>query len=156
MSFTLLLPILLAGAPGPEVKYLRRWARDAGVPMPARPAVAATDDPPLRIWINDDGRFVRGDRAQVQVWAEDDGYLVVLQTDTEGHLRVLFPTDPTDDSFLRGGKRYEVKSRGGRDAFDVGDDVSGRCIQSDEASGVPGGLTGLERNTRAVASGSFQ
>ncbi len=101
MSFTLLLPILLAGEP-------------------ARPAVAATDDPPLRIWISNDGRFVRGDRAKVQVWAEDDGYLVVLQTDTEGHLRVLFPTDPTDDSFLRGGKKYEVKSRGGRDAFDVG------------------------------------
>jgi len=102
MSLTLLLPILLAGEP-------------------AKPAAAATDDPPLRIWINNDGRFLRGDRARVHVWAEDDGYLVVLQADTEGHLKVLFPIDPTDDNFLRGGKKYEVKSRGGRDAFDVGD-----------------------------------
>jgi hypothetical protein len=57
------------------------------------------------------------------VWAEDDGYLVVLQADTEGHLKVLFPIDPADDNFLRGGKKYEVKSRGGRDAFDVGDNT---------------------------------
>jgi hypothetical protein len=28
--------LLLAGAPGPEVKYLRRWARDAGLPMHAQ------------------------------------------------------------------------------------------------------------------------
>jgi hypothetical protein len=88
---------------------------------PAKPAATATDEPPLRIWINNDGRFLRGDRARVHVWAEDDGYLVVLQADTEGHLKVLFPIDPADDNFLRGGKKYEVKSRGGRDAFDVGD-----------------------------------
>jgi hypothetical protein len=31
--------LLLAGAPGPEVKYLRRWARDAGVPMQAQMTV---------------------------------------------------------------------------------------------------------------------
>jgi uncharacterized membrane protein YgcG len=102
MSITLLLPILLAGEP-------------------AKPAAAATDDPPIRIWINNDGRFVRGDRARVHVRAEDDGYLVVLQADAEGHLRVLFPIDPTDDNFVRGGKKYEVEGRGGRDAFDVGD-----------------------------------
>lgn len=102
MSLTLLLPILLAGEP-------------------AKPAAAAADEPPLRIWISNDGRLLRGDRARVHVWAEDDGYLVVLQADTEGHLKVLFPIDPADDNFLRGGKKYEVKSRGGRDAFDVGD-----------------------------------
>ncbi len=102
MSLTLLLPLLLAGEP-------------------AVPVAATSDDPPIRIWISDDGRFLRGDRARVHVRAEDDGYLVVLQADTEGHLRVLFPIDPTDDNFVRGGKKYEVDGRGGRDAFDVGD-----------------------------------
>src|SRR5919109_2603456 len=102
MSLSLLLPFLLAGEP-------------------AKPVAAATDDPPIRIWIDNDGRFLRGDRARVHVRAEDDGYLVVLQADTEGHLRVLFPIDPTDDSFVRGGKKYEVEGRGGREAFDVGD-----------------------------------
>lgn len=102
MSLTLLLPFLLAGEP-------------------ATPAAAVADDPPIRIWISNDARFLRGDRARVHVRAEDDGYLVVLQADTEGHLRVLFPIDPTDDNFVRGGKKYEVEGRGGRDAFDVGD-----------------------------------
>ncbi len=102
MSLTLLLPILLAAEP-------------------VKPVAAATDDPPIRIWINNDGRFLRGDRARVHVRSEDDGYLVVGQADTEGHLRVLFPIDPSDDNFVRGGKKYEVEGRGGRDAFDVGD-----------------------------------
>ena len=102
MSLTLLLPILLAGEP-------------------ARPAATAMVDPPIRIWISNDARFLRGDRARVHVRAEDDGYLVVLQADPEGHLRMLFPIDPTDDNFVRGGKKYEVEGRGGRDAFDVGD-----------------------------------
>ena len=88
---------------------------------PAEPPAAIADDPPIQIWINNDGRFLRGDRAKVHVRAEDDGYLVVLHADAEGHLRVLFPIDPTDDNFVRGGKKYEVEGRGGRDAFDVGD-----------------------------------
>jgi hypothetical protein len=102
MLINLLLPLLLAGGPG-------------------EPALAKSDDPPIRIWINNDGRFLRGDRAKVHVRTDEDGYLVVLHADTEGHLRVLFPIDPTDDNFVRGGKKYEVEGRGGRDAFDVGD-----------------------------------
>ena len=102
MYLDLLLPLLLVSGPG-------------------QPAVATTDDPPIQLWINNDGRFLRGDRAKVHVRAEDDGYLVVLHSDAEGRLRVLFPLDPTNDNFVRGGKKYEVEGRGGRDAFDVGD-----------------------------------
>ena len=103
MLFTLLLPLLAS--------------------EPAKPAAAivSADDPPIQIWISNDGRFLRGDRAKVHVRTEDDGYLLVLHADAEGHLRVLFPLDPTDDNFVRGGKKYEVEGRGGRDAFDVGD-----------------------------------
>jgi hypothetical protein len=117
MSLTLLLPLLFAGEPN--------------VAAPAK-----TDDPPIQIWIDNDGRFLRGDRARVHVRTEDDGYLVVLQTDTEGHVRVLFPLDPTDDNFVRGGKKYEVEGRGGRDAFDVGD-RSGRGTVYAAVSGSP-------------------
>jgi hypothetical protein len=102
MYLDLLLPLLLASGPG-------------------QPAAATADDPPIQIWISNDGRFLRGDHAKVHVRTEDDGYLVVLHADAEGHLRVLFPIDPTDDNFVRGGKKYEVEGRGGRDAFDVGD-----------------------------------
>jgi hypothetical protein len=42
---------------------------------------------------------------------------------------VLFPLDPTDDDFVRGGRREEIRGRSGRDAFFVeGDDGSGTVL----------------------------
>src|SRR5512141_434810 len=80
---------------------------------------AVTQDPPIRLWINNDRQFERGDRAKVQVQTDDDGYVVVLQADPDGRVRVLFPLDPGDDNFLRGGHRYEVRGRGNRESFTV-------------------------------------
>jgi hypothetical protein len=82
------------------------------------PAVVA-DDPPIRIWLNNDRRFEPGDRARVEVLVDRDGYLVVLHADPDGRVRVLFPVDPGDDNFVRGGKHYELKGRGGRESFTV-------------------------------------
>jgi hypothetical protein len=91
----------------------------------ARPAVAPSDDPAIRIWLNEDGRFQRGDRAEVQVRTRDDGYLLVLHLDPDNRLRVLFPLDPEDDNFVRGGKKYQILGRGERETFEV-DIRSGR------------------------------
>jgi uncharacterized protein DUF4384 len=102
MIAALLLPLLLAGGPTPD-----------------QPAVASHDDPPIQLWISNDRRFLPGDRARVHVRTEDDGYLVVLHVDPEGYLRVLFPLDPDKDNFVRGGKKYEVRSRGDREAFEA-------------------------------------
>jgi hypothetical protein len=99
MISTLLLPLLLAG-------------------VSPSPAAASQDDPPIRLWINE-RRFLPGDRAKVQVRTEDDGYLIVLYVNPEGRLRVLFPIDPDKDNFVRGGKKYEVRGRGGREAFEA-------------------------------------
>ena len=101
MLSALLLPLLLAAEPARQI-----------------------DDPAVQVWISNDRRFVTGDRAKVHVRAEDDGYLLVLHVDPDGNLRVLFPLDPGDDNFVRGGKRYEVRDRGGREAFDA--DRTGR------------------------------
>jgi hypothetical protein len=98
----LLLPFLVAG--------------DSAL---SQPALAAHDDPPIQLWINNDRRFFPGDRAKVQVRTEDDGYLLVLHVDPDGYLRVLFPLDPDKDNFVRGDKKYEVKGRGGREAFEA-------------------------------------
>lgn len=100
MISALLLPLLFTGAP-------------------AQPAVASHDDPPIQLWISNDRRFSIGDRAKVQVRTEYDGYLIVFHVDPEGHLRVLFPLDPDKDGFVRGDKKYEIRGRGGREAFDV-------------------------------------
>src|ERR671913_211822 len=91
---------------------------------PAKPAAAQAYDPPIRLWISNDRRFLPGDRAQVQVEIAYDGYLVVLHVDPEGRLRVLFPGDPDKDNFVRSGKKYEVRDRGDREAFEV--DATGR------------------------------
>jgi hypothetical protein len=89
----------------------------------AGPAVAQkADDPPVRIDINHE-QFTRGDRARVYVETADDGHLVVLHADPDGRVRVLYPLDPSDDDFVRGGRRVDIRGRSNRDAFfvDAGD-----------------------------------
>jgi hypothetical protein len=99
MISALLLPLVLSG--------------------PGEPPLATKDDPPIQLWISSDRRFFPGERAKVQVRTEQDGYLLVFHVDPEGYLRVLFPLDPDKDNFVRGDKKYEVRGRGGREAFET-------------------------------------
>lgn len=106
--------------------------------------VQKTDDPPIRIDLNHE-RFTRGDRARVYVQTAEDGHLVVLHADPEGRIRVLFPLDPSDDDFVRGGRKVEIRGRADRDAFfvDVGDG-SGTVVAV--VSPDPLNFDGLVRN----------
>ncbi|HET9707172.1 MAG TPA: DUF4384 domain-containing protein [Gemmatimonadales bacterium] len=93
------------------------------------PAVAPrttveSDDPPVRISLNSSGEYYQGDRAKVRVRLAEDGYLLVLRADADGRVRVLFPLDPGDDDFVRGGHDFELRGRGDRESFFV-DDVRG-------------------------------
>jgi hypothetical protein len=87
-------------------------------------AAPAGEDPPIRVWFNSDGNYAVGDRAKVYTKAREDGYLIVLRADAAGRVRVLYPLDPRDDQRITGGKKYELKSRAGREAF-VADDTTG-------------------------------
>src|SRR2546425_13254833 len=86
---------------------------------------------PVTVRLNHD-QFTAGDRARVYVEAAQDGYLVVLHADAEGRVRVLFPLDPSDDDFVRGGKRFELRARGDRDAFQVEGDEGSGTVRSEE------------------------
>lgn len=88
-------------------------------------ASAAPAQPPIRLWMNNDGRFREGDYVRVQVDAEASGFLLVLQYDPFGRLRVLFPLDPRDDNRVIAGRRYEVRDEAGRFAFRADGDGPG-------------------------------
>ena len=106
-------------------------------PPAAQPVAASTaPDPAIRLSLNSGRTFQPGDRAKVQVQTRDDGYIVVIQVDLDGHPRMLFPIDPGDDNFVRGGHRYEVKGRGGRESFTV-EDGDGRGFVYAAYSPVP-------------------
>jgi len=83
---------------------------------------------PVTVQLNHD-QFTSGDHARVYVQSAQDGHLVVLHADPDGRIRVLFPIDPRDDDFIRGGKRFEVRGRADREAFQVeGDEGSGTVV----------------------------
>ncbi|HTK42097.1 MAG TPA: DUF4384 domain-containing protein [Gemmatimonadales bacterium] len=87
---------------------------------PANPPAAAVQaDPAIRIWLSNDGHYQRGDAAGVQVQSRNDGYLLVLHVDPDGHLRVLFPLDPNDNAHISGGRKYDITGRDGHEAFTV-------------------------------------
>lgn len=133
MISALLLPLLLSGS--------------------AEPPAATKDDPPIQLWISNDRRFLPGEWAMVQVRTEQDGYLLVFHVDPEGYLRVLFPVDPDKDTFVRGGKKYEVRDRGGRETFEA--DAKGRgtvyAAVSKEPFNFEGFLLGDHWDYRALA-----
>ena len=85
----------------------------------------AKTDPPIHLWYNSDGDYYYRDRAKVYARAAESGYVVVLRSDLNGRVRVLAPVDPRDDQHVDGGKKYELKGRGGREAF-VAEDTAGQ------------------------------
>ena len=91
--------------------------RTAALALPTLLVVPAKDTP-VRLKLSDEV-YVSGDRARVTVKTAKDGYLVVMRVDTEGRVRVLFPVDPVDDAKVHGGKEFEIKGRGDRNAFTV-------------------------------------
>lgn len=113
------------------------------VPTPA--AATGQTDPPIRVSFNEDGKYVYGDKAKVYVQSAKDGYVVVLRSDARGDIRVLSPVDPDDDQQIHGGKKYEAKGRGGREAFVV-EDTSGQGVVLAAWSRTPFDVQRYEHN----------
>jgi hypothetical protein len=113
MLSVLLVPLMLSGV------------ATAGQPTPTR-ADSVDPNPAVRVSLDRDV-YQRGDQAHVKVDIRDDGYLVVMRVSPDGLVRVLFPLDPTDDNFVRGGKSYEIVGRGGGESF---------AVESTSGSGV--------------------
>jgi len=86
---------------------------------PAAAALAAQQEPPVKVSLSKKGDLQQGDRVRVHAHTESDGYLVIIHAEPDGRLRVLFPLDPYNDNFVRGQRDLEIRGRGDREAFRV-------------------------------------
>jgi len=93
--------------------------------QPAAPVVATRLDPDrsrVSVWTDrGDDPYQTGRSARVYVRADRDAYVTILRVDTDGQIRVLFPRDPWEDNFVRGGREFEVQGSRDDDAFYVDD-----------------------------------
>ena len=51
---------------------------------PAEAAVAAQQEPPVKVWLSKKGDLKQGDRLRVYAHTESDGYLVIISTTWTG------------------------------------------------------------------------
>ena len=89
--------------------------------QPARASSRANEPPGVSIWTNHGGVYRRAARVQVFFRTERDAYVTVLRVDTNGRVRVLFPSEPGDSNFARGGETYAVPGADSGDTFVVDD-----------------------------------
>ena len=94
-------------------------AQPAGTsPLPAY------DRPRVQVWTNrGDDPYTAGQAVRVSFQTEQDAYVTLFRVDTDGRVRVLFPRQPWEDNFARGGRVYDVPgyATDGGGAFDVDD-----------------------------------
>jgi Domain of unknown function (DUF4384) len=136
----------------------------ARAPTPAEPTsiiarwVQAQDPdrPRIDVWVNRDDPYQRGDQARVYFKTGRDAYVTILRIDTDGRMRVLFPIDPWEDNFARGGKTFEVLGRDRDEAFRV-DDYPGVgyifAIASDDAFSYDDIVRGDHWDYRTISNG---
>ena len=89
--------------------------------QPARASSRTHEPPGVSIWTNHGGVYRRAARVQVFFRTERDAYVTVLRVDTNGRVRVLFPPEPGDSNFARGGETYAVAGADSGDTFVVDD-----------------------------------
>ncbi len=93
-------------------------------PAAAAPATISVPgvQPRITVWTDrDEDPYRRGDRVRVYFTADRDAYVTVIRVDTDGHVRVLFPVEPWEDNFARGGTTFEVLGRASTPAFRIDD-----------------------------------
>ncbi len=78
--------------------------------------------PRVEVWTDrGDSPYTSGQGVRVHFRADRDAFVTILRVDTDGRVRVLFPREPWEDNFARGGGDYEVPGGHDRDAFYVDD-----------------------------------
>ena len=83
-------------------------------PKLIRVPIEDVSDLRVRVWTEPgEGSLVLpGENVSVRFRTDDDAYVVVYVIDTRGRVRVLFPENPYDDGFVRGGNVVRLPGRG--------------------------------------------
>jgi hypothetical protein len=89
---------------------ITRWVRGANL-----------DQPRVKVWLDRDDVYPRGEAARVYFKSDRDAYVTIVRIDTDGRMRILFPIDPWEDNWARGGRTFEVLGRDRDEAFRVDD-----------------------------------
>src|SRR2546425_12507009 len=88
----------------------------------ARRTADGSHGPRVEVWTSrGDDPYARGDGVRVFIRADQDAYLTLLRVDTDGRVRVLFPREPWEDNYVRGGREFEVQGYESRDVFQIDD-----------------------------------
>lgn len=70
------------------------------------------------LWTNhSDDEFYIGDNIVLNYRVNEDAFVAVYSVDSRGRVRMLFPSDPGDDNYVRGGVTYRLPS--GNDNYDL-------------------------------------
>src|SRR5437867_1316777 len=82
------------------------------VPGPSSPVPGYDQDRPrVELWTSrGDATYTRGQGVRVSFRLDRDVFVTIFRVDTDGRVRVLFPREPWEDNFARGGAIS--KSRG--------------------------------------------
>jgi hypothetical protein len=96
-------------------------AQDASTSPETASPNAGPGDPVVRVTLNSNSVYDRGDRARVFVKVRDDGFVVVLLATPDGRVRPLFPAQPNDPNHIAAGTKFEVRSQDDHEAFRVND-----------------------------------
>jgi len=89
---------------------------------PSIQPVSVDDRPRVEVWTDrGDSPYTSGQGVRAHFRADRDAFVTILRVDTDGRVRVLFPREPWEDNFARGGRDYEVQGGDDRDAFYIDD-----------------------------------
>lgn len=79
-----------------------------------RVPIEDVNDLRVRVWTEpgEGSLLFPGDDVRVRFRVDQDAYVVIYDIDTMGRVRLLFPEDPYDDGFVRGGRVVRLPGRG--------------------------------------------
>ena len=127
-------------------------------PLTRYPATTAYR-PRIELWTNrgDGAVYTRGERVRLFFKLDRDAFVTIFRVDTDGRVRVLFPREPWEDNFARGGREFAVDGRAlNSDAFTI-DDYPGIGYLFAVASADPFAYDGIESGDhwdyRVIADG---